>query len=160
MYAHGCSSDHPLICICGCAVASPPFPLEVNKEALFKARNDLYAGEIKFVKDELSVMERLQLAVPDGEAEDLLKAADGDAWECGPFAVCSMMALLRYPHARCHRADLWLACPAPRFAEGRVSHPSLPVNACPTGEPQVSAGTMMQSQYSPGIFACVSKMLI
>ena len=72
---------------CNAAVASAPFPLEVNKEALFKARNDLYAGEIKFVKDELSVMERLQLVVPDGEAEDLLKAAEGDAWECGPFAV-------------------------------------------------------------------------
>ena len=52
-----------------------------------QARNDLYAGEIKFVKDELSVMARLELAVPDGQGEDLLKAADGDAWECGPFVV-------------------------------------------------------------------------
>ena len=52
-----------------------------------QARNDLYAGEIKFVKDELSVMARLELVVPDGQGEDLLKAADGDAWECGPFVV-------------------------------------------------------------------------
>ena len=54
---------------------------------MLQASNDLYAGESKFVKDELSVMARLELVVPEGAGEDLLKAADGDAWECGPFAV-------------------------------------------------------------------------
>ena len=39
------------------------------------------------MKDELSVMAHLELVVPDGQGEDLLKAADGDAWECGPFVV-------------------------------------------------------------------------
>ncbi len=54
------------------------------------------------MKDELSVMARLELVVPDGAGEDLLKAANGDAWECGPFVVrrsshcCNPAALGRY----------------------------------------------------------------
>ena len=33
------------------AVASPPHPQALQRDALMKARGDIFAGEIKFVKD-------------------------------------------------------------------------------------------------------------
>lgn len=76
------------------AVASAPFPLMRNKDALFKARGDISSGEIKFVKDEICIAAQLELLVPEGEAEDLFKADAGDSWEAGPFAVRLTISLL------------------------------------------------------------------
>ena len=75
-------------------MASAPFPLMRNKDALFKARGDISSGEIKFVKDEICIAAQLELLVPEGEAEDLFKADAGDSWEAGPFAVRLPISLL------------------------------------------------------------------
>jgi hypothetical protein len=65
-----------------------------NKDPLFKARGDISSGEIKLVKEILSVTGRVELVVPEGEAPDLFKAGEGDAWEAGPFAVRALSPTL------------------------------------------------------------------
>ena len=66
------------------ALSPPRVGVATDAQPHPQARNDLYAGEIKFVKDELSVMARLELVVPDGAGEDLVKAADGTPGSAGP----------------------------------------------------------------------------
>ena len=69
------------------AVARGPFPQELNKQALFRARLDMHAGEIKSVKEVDSVKAELPLLVYQDEAPDVYKMADDDAVEIGPFVV-------------------------------------------------------------------------
>lgn len=69
------------------AVARGPFPQELNKQALFRARLDMHAGEIKAVKEVDSVKAELPLLVYQDEAPDVYKMADDDAVEIGPFVV-------------------------------------------------------------------------
>ena len=69
------------------AVARGPFPQELNKQALFRARLDMHAGEIKAVKEVDSVKAELPLVVYQDEAPDIYKMADDDAVEIGPFVV-------------------------------------------------------------------------
>lgn len=70
------------------AVSSPPFPLILNRDPLFKARNDLYAGEIKLVREEISVMAPLTLLVPKSDATaEVYNMQEGDSVEIGPFQV-------------------------------------------------------------------------
>lgn len=73
-------------------VSSSPFPLLLNRESLFRARNDMFHGEIKTVKEEISVMERLLLLVPrSDEFAELYNAAEGDSVEVGPFQVSTLI---------------------------------------------------------------------
>ncbi len=71
----------------GCAACSAPFPLVKQQEALYLAKGDMTAGETKTVIEPTTITARLQLLVPDGEAEDLLSASAADSIELGPFKV-------------------------------------------------------------------------
>lgn len=70
-------------------MASPPFPLALNRLPLFLSRLDIYAGEIKTQKPEpTSVRASLTLLVPSGKRyEELYKLQDGSPLEIGPFQV-------------------------------------------------------------------------
>jgi hypothetical protein len=69
------------------AVAGGPFPQALNREALFRARLDLFAGEIKAVKEVNSVKAELPLLVHEEEAPDVYRMAEDDVVEVGPFLV-------------------------------------------------------------------------
>lgn len=75
--------------VVGAAVARGPFPQALNKEALFRARLDMKAGEIKAVKEVDSVKAELPLLVHQDDAPDIYKMAEDDAVEVGPFVVRS-----------------------------------------------------------------------
>ena len=81
------------------AVARGPFPQQLNRDALFKARGDMHAGEIKAVKEAISVRQELPLLVSEGAAPEVYKAAADDAFEVGPFEVRWQRALLVHPAA-------------------------------------------------------------
>jgi hypothetical protein len=57
----------------------------VNQDALFKARGDISAGEIKIFKDVLSVPGEVHLLVSEKEAEEVFHLTEGDKVEIGPF---------------------------------------------------------------------------
>ena len=66
-------------------LASPPPPLSLNRFALQMTKGDIYANEIKSVRELVSVKSTFELWVPEeGETSDLAKAAPGDAVEVGP----------------------------------------------------------------------------
>lgn len=65
--------------------ASAPFSIELQQDPLYMARNDLTAGQTKQVVESTTVTGRLQVLVPEGEGEDLLKASAADLVEVGPF---------------------------------------------------------------------------
>jgi len=69
------------------AVSSPPFTLSANQDALFKARNDISAGEIKIYKDIDSVNGEVHLLLNEKEAEEVYNLTEGDKVEIGPFVV-------------------------------------------------------------------------
>ena len=69
------------------AVASAPFPQALNRNALFKARGDISAGEIKIFKDILTVKAEVHLLVDEKEAEEVYNLTEGDSVEVGPFVV-------------------------------------------------------------------------
>ena len=69
------------------AVASAPFPQTLNRNALFKARGDISAGEIKIFKDILTVKAEVHLLVDEKEAEEVYNLTEGDSVEVGPFMV-------------------------------------------------------------------------
>ena len=78
-------------------VASAPFSYELNRDALFKAKGDISAGEIKFVKDEILVRAELHLLVNEDEAEEVYNLSEDDSVEIGPFVVsytaaCALLA--------------------------------------------------------------------
>jgi hypothetical protein len=74
-------------------LASPPPPLAVNARSLQMAKGDIYANEIKSVRELESAAAVWELWVPeDGDTADLAKAAPGDAIEAGP-CVGSGLAL-------------------------------------------------------------------
>jgi hypothetical protein len=98
------------------AVARGPFPQALNRDALFKARGDMHAGEIKAVKAAISVRQELPLLVAEGAAPELYKAAEDDSIEVGPFEVrrqlpCRLHSslLCSYGAARCRA---WQCCEA------------------------------------------------
>jgi len=64
---------------------SAPFPLALQEEALYRAKGDMEQGEIKTAVEATTVISRLQLLVPDGEAQDLVGASAADTVEIGPF---------------------------------------------------------------------------
>ena len=69
------------------AVSSSPFPPSLNRDALFKARNDISAGEIKMFKETISVPAEVHLLVGQKEAEEVFNASEGDSVEFGAFVV-------------------------------------------------------------------------
>lgn len=75
---------------CHDAVSSAPYPPNLNTDALFKARNDISAGEIKTFKEVISVPAELYVLVGAKEAEEVYNATKGDSIEVGPFLVCSL----------------------------------------------------------------------
>ena len=94
-----------------CAVASPPFPLTLNRLPLFLSRNDIYAGEIKTEKPvPTSVRAPLTLLVPAGKRyEELYKLQEGSSLEVGPFQVglasppCIAASALGVGYCTCQR---------------------------------------------------------
>lgn len=96
------------------AVACGPFPQGLQRAALFKARGDMHAGEIKAVKEAISVRQELPLLVAEGEAPEVYKAAADDAIEVGPFEVCGTRLLPWLLVPRC-----LVDCAARRGAAGR-----------------------------------------
>ncbi len=70
-----------------CAVSAGPFPQQLIRESLFRARGDMTSGEIKQVKEVDSVKAELPLFVSEEEAPDIYKMAEDDNVEIGPFAV-------------------------------------------------------------------------
>ena len=68
-------------------MASAPFPQALNRNALFKARGDISAGEIKIFKDILTVKAEVHLLVDEKEAEEVYNLTEGDTVEVGPFVV-------------------------------------------------------------------------
>ena len=71
------------------AVSCPPFPLSMNKEALYKVRGDLYAGAMKLHEDTLSITAELELLVDEKDGEEVWNLTEGDSVEVGPFRVSS-----------------------------------------------------------------------
>lgn len=76
-----------LVSVVSFAVTRGPFPQQLIKEALFRARGDMVAGEIKAVKEVDTVKAELPLLVSQEEAPDVYKLAQDDAVEIGPFVV-------------------------------------------------------------------------
>ncbi|KAG2435461.1 hypothetical protein HYH02_011961 [Chlamydomonas schloesseri] len=68
------------------AAATPPFPEEINTEPLFKVRGDLFAHEIKAVREPISVKAPLTVLVTRKEAPELWALGPDDVVEVGPFA--------------------------------------------------------------------------
>ena len=66
-------------------VASPPWGAAANARALVAARGDVYAGEIKTVRDPVSLRVPLQVWVTPKSAPDLWRVAVGDPVDVGPF---------------------------------------------------------------------------
>eukprot|EP00884_Botryococcus_braunii_P014682 jgi/Botrbrau1/23214/Bobra.0041s0058.1 len=66
-------------------VANPPFPLELNRGALLRARNDISANEVKTAVEAGSVRAPLHLLLSEKEAPEVFKLSDSDLVECGPF---------------------------------------------------------------------------
>ncbi|KAJ9530114.1 hypothetical protein QJQ45_023373, partial [Haematococcus lacustris] len=89
------------------AVSSPPFPQELNRTPLFLVRGDLFANEVKAVREPESVMAELTVLVGQREAPELWALEVGDdcpPLELGPFLGeglglkgTGIMAIFRYP---------------------------------------------------------------
>ena len=77
------------------AVCSCPFPLMMNKEALYKVRGDLYAGAMKLHADVLSITGELHLLVDEKDGEEVWNLTEGDGVEVGPFKVSTACKLER-----------------------------------------------------------------
>ncbi|KAK9822016.1 hypothetical protein WJX74_000790 [Apatococcus lobatus] len=65
--------------------ASPPWPESMNKEPLYKARGDIYAGETKTRVEVTSVEAELELLVGEKEAPEVYNADESALIELGPF---------------------------------------------------------------------------
>lgn len=83
-------------------VSSPPFPLQLNQDALFKARGDIFAGEIKMFKEIETVVAEIHLLVTEKEAEEVYNMTEGDLLEIGPFVgngidVRPMQSIYQFP---------------------------------------------------------------
>ena len=89
------------------AVARGPFPQALNRDALFKARNDMTAGEIKAVKDIISVRQELPLLVREEAAPEVYKAAEDDSVEVGPFEASPLPHLSLCPFPRDPGHPMW-----------------------------------------------------
>lgn len=82
--------------------ASPPTNLSDLQESLWKARGDIFAGEVKqYVEPSSSLME-LSLLVHQDQAPELYNATQADLFEVGPFTgnginILNIMAVYRYP---------------------------------------------------------------
>ena len=59
-------------------MASAPFSQTLNAAALFKARGDMSSGEIKKLKEEISVMAQLDLLVSEKGAEEVRTSLRGN----------------------------------------------------------------------------------
>eukprot|EP00803_Ostreobium_quekettii_P000734 evm.model.scf_636EXC.6 EVM.evm.TU.scf_636EXC.6 scf_636EXC:40187-44945(+) len=66
-------------------VANSPYSQQLNKLPLFSVRGDLFAGEIKFVKEDLLVKTELEVLVTEEEAPDVYNLVEGVEVEVGPF---------------------------------------------------------------------------
>ncbi|GLC56391.1 hypothetical protein PLESTB_001099800 [Pleodorina starrii] len=73
-----------------CTVASAPFPESINYEPLFKVRGDLFAHEIKAVREPISVKTELTVLVTRKEAPEVYNAGPDDVVEVGPFVGTGM----------------------------------------------------------------------
>ncbi|KXZ46477.1 hypothetical protein GPECTOR_43g913 [Gonium pectorale] len=68
-----------------CAVASAPFPEDMNIEPLFKVRGDLFAHEIKSAREPISIKAELTVLVNRKEAPEVYHMGPDDVVEVGPF---------------------------------------------------------------------------
>ena len=59
----------------------------MNKEPLYKARGDIYAGETKTRVEVTSVEAELELLVGEKEAPEVYNADESALFELGPFQV-------------------------------------------------------------------------
>lgn len=66
-------------------VASSPFCQYLNRLPLFNVRGDLFAGEIKVVKEDASVKAPLEMLVSEEEAPEVYNLEEGTPFEVGPF---------------------------------------------------------------------------
>lgn len=66
-------------------VATAPFSQLLNKMPLFTVRGDLFAHEIKKVKEVVSVKTELELLVPEGGTPELYELNEDTTVEVGPF---------------------------------------------------------------------------
>lgn len=66
----------------------------MNKEPLYKARGDIYAGETKTRVEVTSVQAELELLVGEKEAPEVYNASESDLFELGPFKVILTYALV------------------------------------------------------------------
>ena len=66
----------------------------MNKEPLYKARGDIYAGETKTRQEVTSVEAELELLVGQKEAPEVYNASESDLFELGPFKVTLTHALV------------------------------------------------------------------
>eukprot|EP01026_Neomeris_dumetosa_P027358 TRINITY_DN22242_c0_g2_i2.p2 TRINITY_DN22242_c0_g2~~TRINITY_DN22242_c0_g2_i2.p2 ORF type:complete len:323 (-),score=55.88 TRINITY_DN22242_c0_g2_i2:5-973(-) len=80
-----------------------PFPQSMMRDALFNVRGDIFAGEVKMVKEEEAVMADLFCLVSEEDSEDAWKLQDGDLVEVGPFEGTGInlrtgiMSIFAYP---------------------------------------------------------------
>lgn len=66
-------------------VATAPYSQLLNKTPLFSVRGDLFAHEVKMVKEDLTVKTELELLVPEGEASEVYDLNEDAKVEVGPF---------------------------------------------------------------------------
>ncbi|KAH7620598.1 hypothetical protein Ndes2526B_g04519 [Nannochloris sp. 'desiccata'] len=65
--------------------STPPPELDLLRDGLLRARNDMTAGETKVAVEEGSRKIDISLVVEDGVATELYKSGPGDMFEIGPF---------------------------------------------------------------------------
>ncbi|WIA14950.1 hypothetical protein OEZ85_001661 [Tetradesmus obliquus] len=85
-------------------VASPPHPEELNKEALFLCKGDIFAGETKQAREPTSTMAEVQVLVNAKEAPEVYNMGADDLITVGPFECegldmrsSGIQALFRFP---------------------------------------------------------------
>eukprot|EP01025_Chloroclados_australasicus_P019863 TRINITY_DN208_c1_g1_i1.p3 TRINITY_DN208_c1_g1~~TRINITY_DN208_c1_g1_i1.p3 ORF type:complete len:351 (+),score=48.97 TRINITY_DN208_c1_g1_i1:168-1220(+) len=83
--------------------STAPFPQSAIKDALFNVRGDIFAGEVKIVKEQEGVMADLFCLVSEEDSEDAWKIQEGDLLEVGPFEGTGLnlrtpiMSIFAYP---------------------------------------------------------------
>eukprot|EP00882_Tetradesmus_deserticola_P001057 GHRQ01001144.1.p1 GENE.GHRQ01001144.1~~GHRQ01001144.1.p1 ORF type:complete len:400 (+),score=143.13 GHRQ01001144.1:233-1432(+) len=66
-------------------VASPPHPEDLNKEALFLCKGDIYSGETKQAREPTSTLAEVQVLVNSKEAPEVYNMGADDLVSVGPF---------------------------------------------------------------------------
>lgn len=99
--------------------SSPPFPVDLLKDALLRVRGDMTAGEIKKAVEDGSVLSELSLLVRQADSPELFAAGGDDAFEVGPF-VGTGLALRGPVAAIFQRPTLVIFCEGDGVAAARA----------------------------------------